>query len=308
MTVSQDDAIEIQVSDEQFAHLPSGLDICYQTFGNPEHETILLIMGLGCPMGWWSTELCTKLASRGFHVIRFDNRDTGRSTKLRHHHVSRTAILAALAGRGSAPYSLQDMGDDALGLLDHIGVKAAHIVGFSTGGMIAQTITCTHPERVLTLASISANSGKKGVGRPTIKTIRKSLIKTGQTRGDYVNFQLEVDQLLASPAFPTELTFARRRAMETYDRGRIASGVARQLLTVLTQDDRTESLHAVVAPTTVIHGAADPLVHKSGGLAVAEAIPEATYIQIAGMGHDLPAQLDRTIIDAIVTNASRATF
>lgn len=305
--MSEPDAPQIAVSDELFAHLPNGLDLCYQTFGDAEDPAIILIMGLGGPMGWWSNTFCQKLAERGFFVVRFDNRDMGRSTKLRHHRVSRSDILKAAAGRGTAPYSLKDMADDTVGLLDHLDIDAAHIVGVSMGGMIAQIMAISHPERVQSLVSISSTTGRRRVGWPRLAVVRAMLAKSGPTRADYVELALNIEKLIASPAFPTDINASRRRAMETYDRGRIASGVVRQLLAVLTQEDRTEALHAVVAPTAVIHGSTDTLVHKSGGKATAEAIPGATFLQIAGLGHDLPVQLDRTFIDAIVNNTLRAS-
>ncbi len=306
MTDLENSSPEIAVSEELFAHLPSGLDLCYQTFGEAHDPAIILVMGLGGPMGWWSTEFCTALAARGFFVVRFDNRDTGRSTKLRHHRVTRSDLLKALSGRGTAPYTLTDMADDTVGLLGHLELDTAHIVGVSMGGMIAQTIAITHPERVASLTSISSTTGKRRVGWPRAAVMKAMVAKTGPTREEYVELAVRLEKLIASPAFPTEEIVSRKRAQETYDRGRIASGISRQLLAILTQEDRTEALHAIVAPTAVIHGNSDPLVHKSGGQATANAIGSSTYLQIAGMGHDLPAQLDRTIIDAIVNNTLRA--
>lgn len=298
---------DVEVSEELFAHLPSGLDICYQTFGDPNDETILLIMGLGGPMGWWATSFCQELAARGFFVVRFDNRDTGRSTKLRHHRVSRVQLAKALLGRSSGPYSLQDMADDALGLLDHLEIAAAHIVGVSMGGMIAQTIAISRPERVLSLVSMLSTTGKRTVGWTNPRIYRTMLRGGGRTRSEYVDYSVQLEKLVGSPAFPTDESRIRERAIETYDRGRIASGVTRHLLAVLTQPDRTTALGAVIAPTLVIHGSADPLVHKSGGKATASAIPGSTHLQIAGLGHDLPIQLQRTFIDAIVATTERAS-
>lgn len=307
MHVSEPAAPDVAISEELFAHLPSGLDLCYQTFGNPANAPIVLVMGLGGPMGWWSEKFCTDLAARGFFVTRFDNRDTGRSTKLRHHRVTRNDVYKAVAKRGTPPYTLQDMADDTVGLLDHLGLDTAHIVGISMGGMIAQSMAISRPERVASLTSISSTTGRLKVGWPKPAVVKAMLTKTGRTRAEYVDLALNIERMIGSPAFPSDVNVARRRAMETYDRGRIASGVTRHLLAVLCQEDRTEALHAVVAPTAVIHGSVDPLVHKSGGKATADAIPESTYLQIAGMGHDLPVQLDRILIDTIVNNTLRVT-
>lgn len=297
----------VVVSDELFAHLPSGLDLCYQTFGDAADPAMLLIMGLGGPMGWWSDAFCTMLAERGYFVIRFDNRDTGRSTKLRHHRVSRIDVVKAFLGRGSAPYGLDDLADDAIGLLDHLHIGAAHLVGASMGGMIAQTLAIDHAERVLSLTSIMSTTGRRTVGWIDPRVIPTMLSGNGKTRPDFADNSVRNGKTLGSPAFPTDEEVAHARALETYDRGWIASGVSRHMLAVLTQPDRTERLAAVSVPTQVIHGASDLLVHKSGGKATAEAITDAELLEIAGMGHDLPSQLDETFIDAIDANAQRAT-
>lgn len=306
MTARQPQHPSVAVGEETFAHLPSGLDICHQSFGDPSDETILLIMGLGGPMGWWSTEFCTLLASRGFHVVRYDNRDTGRSTKLRHHRVSRGDVLRAAAGLGRAPYGLSDLADDAVGLLDSLQVEAAHVVGASMGGMIAQLLAIDHAARVRSLTSIMSTTGRRTVGWIHPRAVPTMLAPAGRTRAEFAAGSVRRGRILGSPAFPTDEAVARARALETYDRGWIASGVTRHMLAVLTQTDRTERLRAVSVPTQVIHGTRDLLVHPSGGRATAAAIPGARLLQIAGMGHDLPSQLNDTFVDAIVDAAARA--
>ncbi|MBA4608238.1 alpha/beta hydrolase [Aeromicrobium sp. Marseille-Q0843] len=295
----------VAVSEESFAHLPSGLDLCHQTFGDPGDEPVLLIMGLGGPMTWWPEAFCVQLAARGFHVIRFDNRDTGRSTKLRHHRVSRTDIVKAYLGRGSAPYGLDDLADDAAALLDHLGIDAAHVVGVSMGGMIAQTLAVEHADRVRSLTSIMSTTGRRRVGWIHPLIMRTMLASAGRTRPEYAELSVRNGKAVASPAFPTPDDVAHARALETYDRGWIASGVSRHMLAVLTQPDRTERLGAVTVPTQVIHGSKDLLVHRSGGRATAAAIDGAELLEIAGMGHDLPAQLYGTFVDAIAATAAR---
>ncbi len=295
----------VAVSDELFAHLPSGLDLCFQTFGDPADETVLLIMGLGGPMGWWTSEFCTMLADRGFHVVRFDNRDTGRSTKLRHHRVSRLDLVKAFVGRGSAPYGLEDLADDAIGLMDHLSIDAAHVVGVSMGGMIAQTLAVDHADRVLSLTSIMSTTGRRTAGWIDPRIIPMMLASHGRTRPEFAENSVRNSKKIGSPAFPTDDHIAHARALETYDRGWIASGVSRHMLAVLTQHDRTERLSAVGVPTQVIHGTNDPLVHPSGGRATAAAITGAELLEIAGMGHDLPAQLYSTYVAAITANVSR---
>ncbi|MGQ2910632.1 alpha/beta fold hydrolase [Aeromicrobium sp.] len=294
-------------SGEQFAHLPSGIDLCFETFGDPSDPPVLLVMGLGGPMGWWDSEFCERLVARGYFVIRYDNRDTGRSTKLRQHRVSRIDILKAVAGLAKAPYSIGDLATDAFGLLDHLGIDAAHVVGVSMGGMIVQTMAVAEPDRVLSLTSIMSTTGKRTVGYQNPKILPALLSKAGHTRDEYVARSLRGTSMISSPDFPTDEEFARNRAYETYDRGWSAGGVTRQLMAILTQPDRTLDLEALDVPSTVIHGLKDPLVHRSGGRATAAALKGSEHLEIAGMAHDLPSQLYDTIIDAVVRTVERAS-
>jgi pimeloyl-ACP methyl ester carboxylesterase len=293
-------------TDEQFAQLESGIELCYETFGSPGDPAVLLIMGLGGPMGWWDSELCTGLADRGFLVIRYDNRDTGRSTKLRQHRVTRADIFRAFAGRARPPYTLADMAEDAIGLLDHLGISAAHLAGVSMGGMIAQTLAIEHPDRVLSLTSIMSTTGRRTVGWQHPKLLPAMLGSSGDGREGYLASSQRSWKRIGSPAFPTTPESMRARAEETWDRGWAASGVLRHMMAVITQPDRTKHLSRVGVPTAVIHGLSDPLVHRSGGRATARAIPDAEHLEIAGMGHDMPRQLWPTIIDTIVRTAHRA--
>ena len=293
-------------SGEQFASLTSGIDICYETFGNPDDPAILLVMGLGGPMGWWSEDFCQRLAGRGYFVIRYDNRDTGRSTKLRQHKVGRLDLIRAFAGLGNPPYGISDLADDAFGLLDHLGIERVHMVGVSMGGMIVQTMAIARPERAMSMTSIMSTTGNRRVGWQHPKIIPALLSSAGSTRDSYVERSLRTSAILGSPAFPGDEELARARAYETYDRGWTAGGVTRHMLAVLAQSDRTKDLAKLDLPVTVIHGLSDPLVHRSGGKAVANAVPGAEHLEIAGLGHDLPAQLYDTYVDAIVRTAQRA--
>ncbi len=292
---------------EQFAQLSSGIELCYETFGSENDPAVLLVMGLGGPMGWWDAELCAGLAEHGFFVIRYDNRDTGRSTKLRQHRVRRADIFKAFAGRVRPPYTLSDMAEDALGLLDHLGISAAHVAGVSMGGMISQTLAIEHPDRVLSLTSIMSTTGKRTVGWQHPKLIPTLLGSAGSGRDGYLANSQRSWKRIGSPAYPTEAERMLARAEETYDRGWAASGVLRHMLAVLAQPDRTRDLSRVTVPTAVIHGLSDPLVHRSGGRATARAIRDAEHIEIAGMGHDLPRQLWPTFIETIVRTAKRAS-
>jgi pimeloyl-ACP methyl ester carboxylesterase len=294
-------------SGEQFASLPSGLDICYETFGDPDDPPVLLIMGLGAPMNWWSTDFCERLAARNFFVIRYDHRDTGRSTKLRQHRVTKLDIVrAGVLGRGRVPYTIGDLAVDATQLLDALDIKQAHVVGVSMGGMIGQTLAIDHRDRVLSLTSMMSTTGRRTVGWIHPRIIPMMLGSAGTTRDSYVKRAMRSAEMIASPEFPADPELSLERAHETYDRGWSASGVARHLLAAATQPDRTKRLPEIEVPVTVIHGTADPMVHRSGGLATKRAIGAAEHIEIPGMGHDLPVQLYDTFIDAIVETAARS--
>ncbi|GAA1738588.1 alpha/beta hydrolase [Aeromicrobium alkaliterrae] len=305
-------------SDELFASLPSGLDLCYQTFGSPDDPAVLLVMGLSGPMGWWDDALCTRLAERGLFVIRYDNRDTGRSTKLRQHQLGRTDVVRAFLGLPplrigpidlavKAPYSIGDLAGDAVGLLDALDVQAAHVVGVSMGGMIAQTLAIDAPDRVLSLTSIMSTTGRRTVGWQDPRLIPYLLKRSGPTRDSYIASSIASSALIGSPGFPPDPEASRRRAEVTYDRGYSASGVLRQMMAILTQPDRTAALGELDLPVTVVHGTADRLVHPSGGRATADAIPGAELRKIVGMGHDLPPQLWDTFVSAITDTIARAS-
>ena len=291
---------------EAITTLPSGIEICYETFGDTANPAVLLIMGLGGPMGWWTNGFCTQLADRGFFVIRYDNRDTGRSTKLREHRITKKELAKAYLGRGKAPYGLSDLAEDAFGLLDHLGIESTHLAGVSMGGMISQTMAIARPERVLSLTSIMSTTGKRSVGWTHPKLFPTMLGAAGGTRDAYIERAMRSALVIGSPGFPTDEEIARARAMETYDRGWSASGVARHMMAVLTQPDRTRELAKLDIPTIVVHGLRDPLVNASGGRATAAAIRGAEFVAIADMGHDLPVQLYGTFIDAIARTAGRA--
>lgn len=294
----------VAVSEEFFAPVSSDVELCYQTFGSPDDEPLLLVMGLGGPMTWWDTELCSLLAVRGFYVIRYDNRDVGRSSRVRG-KVSRAMVLRAFAGtRVRAPYSLQDLASDALGLLDHLAIPSAHVAGVSMGGMIVQTMAITAPGRVRSLTSVMSTTGKRTVGwqHPRLLT---TLLGRGLGREAYVATSRRLWTIIGSPGYPTTVEDGRARAEETFDRGVSVSGTQRQMLAILTQPDRSTQLHRVHVPSLVVHGLADKMVHVSGGRATAGAIPGAELLLIEGMGHDLPEPLFETFTSAIRRTADR---
>jgi pimeloyl-ACP methyl ester carboxylesterase len=288
------------------APLSQDVELCYQTFGRPDAEPLLLVMGLGGPMNWWDPEFCTVLAQRGFFVIRYDNRDTGRSSRIRG-RVTRSMLVRAFMGRRvRPPYSLEEMAEDACGLLDHLGLDSAHVVGVSMGGMIAQTMAITEPQRVRTLTSIMSTTGKRSVGWQHPSLLPSLLMSRGPGREAYVETSVAVWKMIGSPSYPQDHDRVVERAEETFDRGVSRSGVMRQMMAVLTQTNRAARLRAITVPTLVIHGVADKMVHASGGRATAAAIPGAELLLIDGMGHDLPPALFSTIIDAIQRTTERA--
>jgi pimeloyl-ACP methyl ester carboxylesterase len=289
---------------EQFATVNTGIELCYETFGDPGDETILLVMGLATQMLAWDERFCAMLVERGFHVVRFDNRDVGRSSKV--DAPPPTTRQLVFRDKRAASYTLADMADDAFGLLDHLGVKRAHVVGASMGGMIAQTMAIEHPQRVLSLVVIMSNEGGRMKGQPALKAYPVLLGQAPKERDAYADYVAKVYGVIGSPGFPADPEEVRKRARIAFDRGISSAGAGRQLMGVIASPNRTERLRDVRVPTTVIHGKADKLVRISGGRAVAKAIPGARLIEVEGMGHDLPPGLWPRFVDAIADNAARA--
>ena len=283
----------------------NGIEIVYQTFGDAADPTILLIMGLGVQMLGWDERFCELLVERGFQVVRFDNRDVGRSTKLSEE--PRANLVAALSGDlSSASYRLSDMAADSAGLLDHLAVEAAHVVGASQGGMIGQTMAIERPERVLSLTSIMSTTGDPSVGQPHPEAVPALLTRPPADREGFAESVVGAWRVIGSPGFDADEDALRARARASFDRGIDPDGTGRQLVAILASGDRTEALRAVDVPTVVIHGTDDPLIDVSGGKATAAAIPGAELVLIEGMGHDLPRQLWPRFVDLIVANAERA--
>jgi pimeloyl-ACP methyl ester carboxylesterase len=279
------------------------LELCYETFGSATEPPLLLVMGLASQMLLWDDQFCEQLAARGFRVIRFDNRDIGRSSHLRGTPTPSRWQLLRRSARGAA-YTLDDMAADSVGLLDHLQIGAAHVVGASMGGMIAQLVAINHPDRVLSLVSIMSTTGNPRVGRPQPKMMMRLMRKAQRERQAYIEDHIDTYRAIGSPAYDFEEDYKRERAARLFDRGVYPAGSARQLGAVVSAPDRTESLGSVRVPTTVIHGDADPLVDVSGGRATAEAIPGSRLVIVPGMGHDLPRALWPEIVDAIVENTS----
>src|SRR5438132_3343157 len=287
----------------------NGIDICYEIFGNDNAEPLLLIMGLGAQMIHWDDAFCEQLAVHGVRVIRFDNRDIGKSSHLT--GGKRLTPLELLKLRFlripvAAPYRLIDMAKDTLGLMDTLGIKSAHLVGASMGGMIAQEIAMTFPERVRSLTSIMSTTGNPKVPPPTREASAMLMAPPPATKEEYFVRFAQTWKILRVGSFPQDEALDRSRAERTYARGLNPAGVGRQLRAILASGSRKQRLASVQTPTLVIHGTVDPLVRPEGGKDTAASIPGAKLLMIEGMGHALPIPMWPQIIGASDEHAHRA--
>lgn len=285
-----------------------GITIHYDTFGDPNDPTVLLIMGLGTQMIAWRPELCAALAARGLHVVRFDNRDVGLSTKLHGAPVPsipRTLLLRSL-GLARSVYTLSDMARDAVGLLDHLAVSAAHLVGVSMGGMIAQTIAIEHPRRALSLTSIMSSPGDRELPGPTPAARSVLLRPVPRTRAQAIEQVVELFRVIGSPAHLDPARIAER-AGESYDRSSYRVGSGRQLDAILCSPPRSAALRELRMPAAVVHGELDPLVRLPHGLATAAAIPGARLVVLPDLAHDLPDAKWPVLVDVVSENVARAS-
>jgi pimeloyl-ACP methyl ester carboxylesterase len=287
----------------------NGLDIEYESLGDASAPAILLIMGLGMQLIAWPDAFCQLLVERGFRVIRFDNRDAGLSGRgggNRRPNLVWAMLKARLRLPLRPPYTLNDMAADAIGLIDGLGIAWVHVVGASMGGMIAQVLAARFPQRVLSLTSIMSSSGNPGLSRPR-KDAMRALMSRPRDPHDaeiVIEHLMRVFGVIGSPAYPADPAELRLRVGRSVRRGYYPAGVARQLLAVIASGDRRSLLRTIVAPTLVIHGAADPLVPLDAGKDTAGNIPDAKLMVIEGMGHDLPAALYERLAEAIATHCS----
>jgi pimeloyl-ACP methyl ester carboxylesterase len=280
----------------------NGIDICYETVGDPADPALLLVMGLGAQLIDWPQGFVEELAGRGFHVILFDNRDAGRSALL--DDLGLPDVPAILGGDpSSVAYLLSDLAADAAGLLEELGVARAHVVGASMGGMIAQQLTIDHPDLVASLCSIMSTTGDRTVGMPTPEAAAVLMRPPATSRDEAIANGVAGSRVIGSPGYPAARQELERRAAAKYDRGYRPQGTLRQYAAILASPDRTAALREVRVPTAVIHGEADPLITVSGGRATADAVPGAELLIFPGMGHDLPVELWPRIVDAIAANA-----
>ena len=283
----------------------NGIEIAYQEVGDPDGDPLLLVMGLGTQMLAWREEFCELLADRGFRVVRFDNRDIGHSTMVEDAGVPKRTDLF-LGRRSTAPYLLSDMAADTIGLMDHLGIESAHVVGASMGGMIGQTLAIEHADRIRSLVSIMSTTGNRWVGTPTLKAFGLMLAEAPRGRDAYIERIVKTFKVVGSPAYPMDEPQFREMAGRMFDRSHNPKGVLRQMHAITASGDRTSALRKLRLPVTVIHGTRDPLVRPSGGRATARAIPNARLRIVEGMGHDLPQEIWPIFIDEISDNAARA--
>ena len=283
----------------------NGITIEYDVHGDDGGEPLLLVMGLGGQMVAWPLEFVDRLIAKGFRVIRFDNRDIGLSTMMPAPAPTKRQVLASVISRrfAKSSYLLDDMADDAAGLLAHLGIAKAHVVGISMGGMISQTLAIRHPDNVATLTSIMSNTGDRKHGKIRPSLLRKLPKLMVRTPDDAVDKGVEMFRLISGPHFDADA--ARKLTQEAFERSYQPEGVARQTMAIAASPDRTEGLRRLKVPALVIHGLVDPLVTSSGGIATATAIPGAKLVMYPDMGHDLPVPRWDDMIDEIADNARR---
>jgi pimeloyl-ACP methyl ester carboxylesterase len=282
----------------------NGLELEYESFGDPAHTPLLLVMGLSYQMIEWDDDVCRMIADRGFWVTRFDNRDVGLSSKL--DHLGAPDLMSLVMGTAEPLYTLGDMADDAVGILDALGVTAAHIVGVSMGGMIAQLIAINHPERVLSLTSIMSTVGGPRVVPPEPDVAAALVVPPGPTRDARVEHSLATRRLINGAGLPFDEEGARRKAERAVDRCFHPAGGLRQLVAIVTAPHRAPALGRLTIPTLVVHGENDPLVPPDNGRQTAAALPDPRLMMIPDMGHNLPERVWPEVVDAIAAVAGKA--
>jgi len=284
----------------------NGIEIEFETFGDPADPTLLMVMGLGAQMIAWDVDFVRGFVDRGFHVVRFDNRDVGLSTWIEWDNDPVTEIVKVFTGETpSAPYLLSDMAADAIGVLDHLGIDKAHVLGASMGGMISQAIAIAYPERVQTLTSIMSTTGDLDVGQPDPEIVGQLLAPTPEGREAAVAQAMVVSRAIGSPELFEE-DRALRRAEESFDRAHRPLGTMHQLVAIMASGSRADALRQLDVPALVIHGDADPLVTPSGGQRTHECLTGSTLLVLEGMGHDLPSTYWATIVDHVTSLAANS--
>ncbi|MAE96381.1 MAG: alpha/beta hydrolase [Deltaproteobacteria bacterium] len=287
----------------------NGVEIDYEVFGLPADRPLFLLRGLGTQRIQWHPGFCQRLVQAGHRLVVFDNRDAGLSTHL--HGAGRPDLArlfeAQKAGQTpEVPYTLDDMADDVVGLMDALALESAHVAGISMGGMITQTLGYRHPDRVRSLVSIMSSTGNPALPPPTREAMEALMTPSPAERGAYIDHSLHTARVIGSPGYPLDDEAHRELAGRCFDRSFDPGGVARQFAAIQAHGDRRPGLRRVAAPTLVIHGLGDPLVSLEGGRDTAQAIPGAELVEIPGMGHDLPPGLFGTLADAISAHTEKA--
>ncbi|MFB8182997.1 alpha/beta fold hydrolase [Streptomyces sp. NPDC055966] len=286
----------------------TGVSIAYECFGDPGDPPVLLVMGFGAQMIAWHEDFCRALAERGRFVIRYDNRDSGLSTRFDDRPVDISQFIAAVSSGdipsalAMVPYGLQDMADDGLGLLAALGIERAHVVGASMGGMIAQTMAITQPERVLTLTSMMSSTGESEYGRPSPEAQAALFSPKPPDREGYIA-AADRELVWASKRYGDPAA-VRKLAADSYDRAYYPAGVGRQLGAMILSGSRADALRELRVPTLVIHGLDDTLIDVSGGQRTADLVPGAKLLLVPDMGHDRPRELWPVLIDAVGAHTS----
>ncbi len=284
----------------------NGIQLCYETFGDPANPPLVLIMGLATQMIVWDDDFCALLAARGFWVVRFDNRDIGMSThfsKARTPRIAELLLAQATRIKFRVPYTLRDMAADTIGLMDALGIRSAHVVGASMGGFIAQELAILYPSRLRSMTSIMSSTGDPKLPGPTPRALAVLSKKVPLDRAGYVREYVHTWSVLHGNHFPFDAEKTARQGGAAYDRGINPPGVARQMMAIIASGNRRKALRGVTVPTLVIHGTADPLVPDAGGRDTALTIPGAQLMLIEGMGHSFPREVWPRIIDAITQHA-----
>ena len=284
----------------------NGIEIAYEEIGPKDGRPLVLVMGLGASLLFWEDGFCSALAERGHRVIRFDNRDVGLSTKLDQFGVPDVnQAFASLMQRQpiQAPYRLSDMAGDTIGVMDHLGIDRAHVVGASMGGMIVQTMAIEHPKRLRSMTSIMSSTSDPTLPQATPEAMAVLLRPPAANRTDFIEQSVPAWRVIGGQWF--DEARVRARAAAHFDRCYHPQGIARQLVGILASGDRTEKLRSVTTPTLVIHGVADPLVPPAAGKATAAAIPGAELMLVDGMGHDVVPHIWPTVVDAITKISAR---
>jgi pimeloyl-ACP methyl ester carboxylesterase len=297
-----------QISRSSGMAAANGIEICYESFGNPNDPALLLVMGFTAQLNGWHEDFCKMLVDRGLYVIRFDNRDCGLSTHLDGVTVDLPAVVSAWENGGPmppVPYSMSDFSDDAFGLLSFLGIERAHIVGASMGGMIVQTMAIEHPERVITMTSIMSTTGELAYYKWNPEARKALLTPPPPDRDAAIAHSVSVSEILSNNRYFDPVR-AAERATTSYDRAFYPEGAIRQTAAIRGSGDRAEGLRNLRVPTLVIHGRADPLILPIGGERTAELVPGANLLLLHDMGHDMPMPLWPLIVDALVSHTTHA--